>query len=962
MLIKKLKEYLLIIIDDYTNQRYIAQHNQMILEKIWPAFITLVKIYAIIGLVYIIIYNSLYFQSFNRQLTTYYFYICFVGVLLLVYVVRNIIAHLKEQHRLTLINLTFILIETSFQLFLTEIFLSNESDGKILTICQMFINLLLILGIVRTIKLRIVLLLKFYTYFAIRNITFHFKSLQSLNIIIFIIMILYFWDQQLISLSKVSQFADQTLRSIPSAVCVLDSYSKDVLFTNSFTKKMMHQLNNGGLTGTKSLNVFQNQNLSSQESFITFSLNEIVQFFQGLYLNSTQLQEQFNIESQQKFEELKETNYLNQINLNQALDIINNVDCLSNGNIYQLQCQYENNQTSEYPVMIEVRIKTKLQYGMNKNAILLNFYDISPNFKSSYYKNLNRFKSQVIRSISHELRTRLNVIQGFLEVIQYKSQLFDKETNKLIRAAFNNCRIQNLIINSIIDYNLIREQKLVTKIQKCKLIQVVQETIDLFQEEADLKDVKIIFFKLINQTQYEMLDYEKFQSILIHIISNSLKFNRSNGQIFITLSKDSQDKHLQNSKEYEKKLIQPSNPSQLFKSSLDINESSFHFPLRKNTIFKQYINPSSQFSNNNQATNTNNYDYYLIEIKDNGIGINQQKLEAIQNLLKNEEEFYEEQNSDAASGIMLGLRASNTLIKFLGGKEEENYITIDSIINQGTTVCIHLKCRIAQLTDFMASDLYNKEGSQIQVEGEVGDFDSFSHKYNAWTDPEISSRTNIFHKVKRSPQLNLNYQNSSISNIKKGSNQLYSGGNPSSLHRNSGGSRILFQSAPCSCDQKIVIVDDEPYNLLVLESLLKQLGYQSIKTDNGQQCLDLIEKSISQFEDHKCSGYKAIIMDYQMPIMNGQEAAKQLSLLFREQPKFQIPIFGLTGFSGEDDLINLLNAGMKEVYIKPITLKNLEEIISSIQISENKDTSHFSSKQLHCLELDYDDEEKFVNE
>lgn len=43
--------------------------------------------------------------------------------------------------------------------------------------------------------------------------------------------------------------------------------------------------------------------------------------------------------------------------------------------------------------MIEVRIKTKLQYGMNKNAILLNFYDISPNFKSSYYKNLNRFKS-----------------------------------------------------------------------------------------------------------------------------------------------------------------------------------------------------------------------------------------------------------------------------------------------------------------------------------------------------------------------------------------------------------------------------------------------------------------------------------------------------------------------------------------------------------------------------------------
>ncbi|CAD8062492.1 unnamed protein product [Paramecium sonneborni] len=962
MLIKKLKEYILITKVDYTNHRYIAQHNQMILDKIWPAFINLVKIYAIIGLVYIIIYNSLYFQSFNAQLTTYYLYTCYIGVLLLVYIVRNILTHLKEQHRLTLINLTFILIETSFQLYLTEIFLYYESDGKILIICQMFINLLMILGIVRTIKLRVILLFKFYIYFAIRNITFHFKSLHSINIIIFIIMILYFWDQQLISLSKVSLFADQTLKSIPSAVCVLDSNCKDVLFTNSFTKKMMHQLNNGGLTGTKSLNVFQNQNLSSQESFLSQSLNEIILFFEALQLNQLQLQDQFNMENHYKIEEQKEQNYFNQINLNQALDIICKSENQPNGNIYLLQCQYESNQTLEYPVMIEVRIKTKLQYGLNKNAILLNFYDISPNFKSSYYKNLNRFKSQVIRSISHELRTRLNVIQGFLEVIQYKSQFFDKETNKLIRAAFNNCRIQNLIINSIIDYNLIRDKKLVTKIQKCKLIQVVQETIDLFQEEADLKEVKIVFFKLINQTQYEMLDYEKFQSILVHIISNSLKFNRLNGQIFITLSKENQEKHLQNSKEYEKKLIQPSNPSQLYRSSLDLNESSFHFPLRKNTQFKQYINPNSQFSNNNQVTNTNNYDYYLIEIKDNGIGINQQKLEAIQNLLKNEEEFYEEQNSDAASGIMLGLRASNTLIKFLGGKEEENYITIDSIINQGTTVCIHLKCRIVQMTEFMASDLYNKEGSQIQMEGEVGEFDSFSHKYNVWTDPEISSRTNIFQKVKKSSQ-NINSLNSNFTYTKKGSNQQYSGANISSLLRNNSGSRMLVQQIVCNCNQKIVIVDDEPYNLLVLESLLRQLGYISIKTNNGQQCLNLIENSISQFEDHKCSGYKAIIMDYQMPIMNGQEATKQLSFLFKEQPKFQIPIFGLTGFSAEDDLINLMDAGMKEVYIKPITLKNLEEIINSISISENKETSHFSSKHLHCLELDYaEDEEQLVND
>lgn len=43
-------------------------------------------------------------------------------------------------------------------------------------------------------------------------------------------------------------------------------------------------------------------------------------------------------------------------------------------------------------------------------TILLNLYDVSTNFKSIYYKNMNHFKNRVIRSISHELRTRLNAI------------------------------------------------------------------------------------------------------------------------------------------------------------------------------------------------------------------------------------------------------------------------------------------------------------------------------------------------------------------------------------------------------------------------------------------------------------------------------------------------------------------------------------------------------------------------
>lgn len=57
------------------------------------------------------------------------------------------------------------------------------------------------------------------------------------------------------------------------------------------------------------------------------------------------------------------------------------------------------------------------------------------------------------------------------------------------------------------------------------------------------------------------------------------------------------------------------------------------------------------------------------------------------------------------------------------------------------------------------------------------------------------------------------------------------------------------------------------------------------------------------------------------------------------------PIFGLTGFSSQDDVNRLLRAGMSEVFIKPVQLNNLETILLKIQKGEFKKflRSNFSS-------------------
>lgn len=49
-----------------------------------------------------------------------------------------------------------------------------------------------------------------------------------------------------------------------------------------------------------------------------------------------------------------------------------------------------------------------------------------------------------------------------------------------------------------------------TKIEKCRLSSKVKEVVDLFQEEAELKNIKITFENEVNSPYFEILDYEKF--------------------------------------------------------------------------------------------------------------------------------------------------------------------------------------------------------------------------------------------------------------------------------------------------------------------------------------------------------------------------------------------------------------------------------------------------------------------
>ena len=132
----------------------------------------------------------------------------------------------------------------------------------------------------------------------------------------------------------------------------------------------------------------------------------------------------------------------------------------------------------------------------------------------------------------------------------------------------------------------------------------------------------------------------------------------------------------------------------------------------------------------------------------------------------------------------------------------------------------------------------------------------------------------------------------------------------------------------CNCNS-IMVVDDEPFNLLALEFHIDQLGFHYIGASSGFEALEIIKsKKNKKCYDNDCSGIKLIFMDYQMPIMDGiQTTLKIIDFLKIEKMK-NIPIIACTAFNGKDEIESCFKVGMQHFINKPVEFCEIKEIIN----------------------------------
>jgi two-component system sensor histidine kinase/response regulator len=117
---------------------------------------------------------------------------------------------------------------------------------------------------------------------------------------------------------------------------------------------------------------------------------------------------------------------------------------------------------------------------------------------------------------------------------------------------------------------------------------------------------------------------------------------------------------------------------------------------------------------------------------------------------------------------------------------------------------------------------------------------------------------------------------------------------------------------------RVLLAEDVKLNQVLTQRLLSRSGYQIDVVDDGQQAIEAVQRG----------NYDVVLMDVQMPGIDGLEATRQIRAM--PAPKCQVPIIALTAQVGDEERKIRIDAGMDDYISKPINFDILFSKLSAL--------------------------------
>ncbi|MEH6304786.1 ATP-binding protein [Olivibacter sp. CPCC 100613] len=149
-------------------------------------------------------------------------------------------------------------------------------------------------------------------------------------------------------------------------------------------------------------------------------------------------------------------------------------------------------------------------------------------------KNQEQFRREFLSNISHEFKTPLFAIQGYLEAVQDGLMYEDPErAETFLQKASNNIDRLSYLIKDLDEIAKLESGEIKINYQRFDLSMLVKEVMESLELKAEKHDIELIFKPKYSYPIFVNADREKIRQVLVNLISNSIKYGKEKGHTYI---------------------------------------------------------------------------------------------------------------------------------------------------------------------------------------------------------------------------------------------------------------------------------------------------------------------------------------------------------------------------------------------------------------------------------------------